>query len=534
MTDLMKTQAEWTDFMEVVGAEVKILNALESFWARGEKLRSGVFIEFDQQGIYTSIDLAGQAVLDLNTDAAGFLYVRYTAAGTLTEIFKDSALGAPDLVATGSVAPGSSGTLAEANASGFTAVVVDLPAGAPADDADMRIIVVQDFKRLIEDEYTVTLDVERDKAKTASKSTLQTRVADSLAGIFVNRRTDLLNNLLLTFAATFLQASQTDRSARAGFSYIYVTASGQVTLSDRQGIWAALRQAWVDDTVATPQSVIQSTPTAGNLIAQGGNVGRLRGEGTAAATAIALVMAQNVLNGSLEMRCTNETVGQTRIRLDNTITKPLIVAPNLQGNTSKTVITGRNEVTVDKQYSDGATALTMLARYLLPIESGDTANLFDAAPAPTITSPNGAETDFGQWFMGVERTKEVGVDGSDEFTITFYSNSARTIAVGTVITTAVVGTTDLIITTLRNMVFGFRFNNANADTGMPNKGDTNLVVDFDIDPPKIGDKWNVALTHVFLSAFNEFLARNYLGAVPASGAPTITENPFKFVPNLEG
>jgi hypothetical protein len=538
MTDLLKTQAEWNQLFKVLGAEVQVFDYLEASWARAEKLRSGATIQQDQQPVYSSFDLAGQAVIGENTDIDGKLYVSFNIApGLNTQIYKDSAKAAGDLVASGATASGVGTTLNEKNSSGFTGLIAALESALPGAfvaDTDIVIDVTQDLKRLIEDAYDNVDDVAQDRSETASKDDLSA-VAGRMETAFSQRLTRFNADVALDYIADFLGLTATDRRAGAGITYSYDTSSvaGQVLIRDRQGVMAELRQAMLDESNAGAQSVAQSTKSVGNLVANTTNVGKLFGEGTSALTAIGLILANNGITGRVDLRCTSDSPGITELTVENVYDDPLILAIEKQRQKTSTV--GRNVARVRQQYQDGPAGVDFTAEYGPnavdePVESGDDGNMLSST---TLTGINVSDTNFGKVFGKMTRTKTTAIDGSDEFTFEIYADSARTNLRGTEIVSGIAGTVAISMALNGGATFNTTIHKANADTKLPNKNDEDADLEFDLQIPREGDRWSFTISVVAGSRFNKWSKKRYGLAFPESGAPTVAEGYAAFHPTLE-
>jgi len=540
MVDLEKTQAEWNGLHGILGSEFRIQNTIESWHDRAAKLRSKVLQEFDENGVYTDIDLAGEAVIDQNTDSKGFLHVTFTGgASPSTQVYKDSAKGGGDLVASGATASATTTTLDEKNSSGFADLSVTLGSsgGAFAADADIRWQVTQDFKRDLEDVYLNVLDVDQDRSETKSKDDVEVTIAAPLRTMFARRRTTLLENTLQGHVSTFVKATEADRRRNAGFIYEYDTATviGQVLITGRLGIYPEVRQSMLDQSApAGVQTVQQGNPTSGNLKALAGNTGKLRGEGLPAAsgTVATLVLDQHLQSGTLRLRCTQQVVGLTRFTVENVLAQKLLQIPDGGRQRSRASILANNAAFVEFRYLDGPIGVDFTLRYEDPVETGDDGDIFSGT---TITGANDGETDLGNVFMSVQKTSAIASgDTSDIFTVRAFSEESRITQVGvTTVDTFSGVTSGVSITTGELMVIMFNFKNDNADTKLPLKASIENDVKFDLQVPRIGDQFEIPLTEDFQSEHNKYLARNHVGSFPASASPTISDDLAKFFPTLE-
>ncbi len=538
MTDVMKTQAEWNDIMRILGAEYQILNGVRSLWKRSTALRSSALVEFDENGALRQVDLAGEANIGVNTNEDGFLFVRFTAgANPAVEVFSEDTVSAGVLVASGPVVSGVLTTLFEQNTSGFDALKVEVASGV-ATDNDIRIQVTQDFKRLINDVYDNISDPEEDDAETGSKSRLTVSVVRRLERIFRDRRADVLSEVLNTHFNSFLSVPASERNQGAGFEYGYARDDGQITITSRRGIIPELRQSMLDQSApAGAQSVVVGAPSSDTFEANAGNVGSLKGEGilAASATGISLVLFEHALSGILHFRCSADVVGRTEFTLENALTDKLILAPSPSRQSSRDTIFGNNRARAEKSFQDGHLAIASLTvSYTDPVEGGtDPSDVFSGT---TITNHKGGDMDNGKIFARVQKTSAIASgDATDTLTWSLFRNSGRTQQVGVVTSLGFSGVaTGISITTTRGMVVVTNLVGANADGALPLKAST-YNVDFDIQAPRVGDRWTVALTEDFAdSPFNEETAKSYLGSLPTApvATATIDESFAKFFPTL--
>jgi len=534
MADLQKTQAQWDEMYKVLGAEVQVLDAIEAAWRRCKDVRSVADAQLDEQGIYASIDLGGDAEIGVNADDDGFIYVSYaSAAGGSTQLYSDSARTA--LVASGATVSGTTSTLNEKNSSGFDAVQVTLnsgPGGGFVDDSDIRFEVSQDFDKLLKDVYAGNNDDAKDASKTKSKERLSARITSTLSSLHSRRWDDFVSYVLAgsdaftAYIADFLELSSEDVAEGAGVEYGYDTTTipGQVLISDRFGAFASMRLSMQEESVAGAQSVAQATKTIGNLVAVSSNQGHIWGEGLPAASASVLTLAldEHAFSGTLKLRCTQDTPGSTLLSVQNVLAEEFVQP--MEGQSSAKQIEADNDATVSKRFQDGPTAVDFTANYgasgvNIPALSGDDGTILSGL---TLTGINATDTDIGKIYVTIERTKTTAIDGSDEFTMSVYSNSGRTLLRGSDTFTAIVGTDTFSITLTGGAIFAGNFEQANADTKLPNKGDTDNDIECDLRIPRVGDKWEVALIVTHASRLNRKIGQRTGGSLPATGSPTFT------------
>jgi hypothetical protein len=539
MADLQKTQAQWNNFFQVMGAEVQILDAIEALWRRCKDVRSLVTVQFDEQGVFASVDLAGQAVIGGNTDDDGYIYVSYASgSGGSTQLYSDS--GRTQLVASGATASGTASMLNEKNSSGFDAVTVTLGTGPGAgfvDDTDIRFEVSQDFEKLLNDVYQTTGDAAQSQSKADSKERLEARVVSALSTAHSRRVSDFEDKVMGNFGEDFLDVEDDDANEGLGIDYDYTITNGEVLIANRTGMVAAARLSMQEESVAGAQSVAQATQSIGTLNAVSTNQGHIAGEGNPAASGsvLSMLLDQHAFDGKIKLRCTQETPGATILSVENVLTKEFPQAMNGQNSAKR--VAANNDARVSRRFQDGPASLDFTANYAgngvtanVPIESGDGDDLLSSV---TLTGINASDTDAGKVYCTVERTLISGVDGSSEFTLSVFANSGRTNLRGSETFTLISGATAFSITLNSNAIFAGNFHNGNAHLALVAKGDEDNDIEYDLTIPKVGDRWEIQLTIVHNSRLNRKLGQLTGGSVPATGAPTYTEGYVAYHPTLE-
>lgn len=299
-----------------------------------------------------------------------------------------------------------------------------------------------------------------------------------------------------------LALSGAERSASPiRYEYDPRNIDGTVAILRRHGILGALYH----DMVTQSKSVTASSVSVGTFTAGAGNVGTL--------TDTSLAGKQHVRPGVGRIECVSESVSRPQFRVTNTYTLPKA--------TGEESARGDNVLTAEKAWEDGPTGLAMtLTRTGLasPTET-DASSLIASS---TITNPQDVDSNHGIFYFKI--THQTG----DVWLIEVYSDSARTNKVGVCSPSpsGTSGTTAISITCVGGTVIATTFSKANANTAMPNVGDSNSATQLDIKSPRLGDFWEVTITNDGAGDANERLAEAFAAELPTSGSPTFTDSNF--------
>lgn len=297
-----------------------------------------------------------------------------------------------------------------------------------------------------------------------------------------------------------LGLSEDDLGAGA-IDYVYDTTAGNISIVNRLGFLGAL----YNDMIAQAQRVAANGVTAGSFTAKSGNRGLL--------TVSAMSYLSHTLSGTLVFEVIDESVDQPIIKVSlETLEKTY---DNLL------VIEADNGLNVDKTFEDGPTGLSAtLVRTGLasPTESGDGGAIFSST---IISTPK--EDDMNGGVLQVRVTRQAT---GDTWLLEFFNSSARTAStkVGSATTNTAVGTAS-IDTTLKNGTrFQSTFDRAAAAVVMPSAGNNDDDISFDIETPRIGDRWTRDVTNDYVGSFATKIAKAWRMSLPVSSGSQWTDS----------
>ncbi len=293
-----------------------------------------------------------------------------------------------------------------------------------------------------------------------------------------------------------------DIDLKAGaIEYVYDTTNGVISIVERRGFLGAL----YNDMIAQSQKVAANGVTAGSFTAKSGNRGLL--------TVSAMTYLSHTLSGTLVFEVIDESVDQPVIKVSlETLEKTY---DNLL------VIDADNGLNVDKAYEDGPTGLTAaLVRTGLatPTESGDGGAIFSST---VIANPKEADMNGGVLQVRVTRQSS-----GDTWLIEFFNSSARLASnkVGSATTNTAVGTASLDVTLRNNTRFTATFDRAAAAVVMPAAGNTDDDISFDIETPRLGDRWTREITNDYVGSFSTKIAKAWRMSLPVTSGSQWTDS----------
>jgi hypothetical protein len=296
-----------------------------------------------------------------------------------------------------------------------------------------------------------------------------------------------------------LGASETDRNAGA-IQYLYDDdGSGAITIRERRGILGALYR----DMQTNTQHVLPNGVTFGSLTAASGNRGLL--------TATAMTGLSHALTGTAVFEVVDEDVTQPQIRVSLEYTNPL---PD-----GITFVKASNFLTPEKSFEDGPTGFTItLTRTGLA--------------SPTETDPNAlfASTSFatpatGDCDNGVYHFKVSRVATSPIWIIEVFRDSSRSSKVGVPNATVdgTSGTQVLTIPCSNGTVITTTFSKTNA-AGAISEGSSDSTVSYDIETPRLGDRWTRSVTNDEAGNYATKMAKMWRFTLPTNGSPAWTDS----------
>lgn len=278
MADLERSNAQWLAFFDRFNLGVRLGRRLleqRDFW--GEE-REQVY-DYDPLGNTSAFVLTG-AKYRTNTDPAGKIYVRFVAnvGNWDVTLYKATGGSSGDAVASATdVADGATATLAESNSSGLSgSCLLDASVTADATDGhyvrpylDARV----DGERLFDGTETITDDDSRslqswyaycDRQKARAEAAL-----DDLASWFVDFLiSDPDRGNQVAFGAEWLDSDQTVLISDQGEE----DGSGAISRL-RRGVLEDLRQAMVDETTGSTQTIVQRVLSGAAAVAGTSNDG---------------------------------------------------------------------------------------------------------------------------------------------------------------------------------------------------------------------------------------------------------------------
>lgn len=325
-------------------------------------------------------------------------------------------------------------------------------------------------------------------------------IADAAAQSWQDHRSMIeSDNSFFGLLEADLSASD-EKDAGGAIDYEYEDIDGAITIIARNGIWGALRREMLADLYY----VTANTITVGSLTAKNGNRGLL--------TKTSLTGESHCLSGTLVVTVADESVSAPKLKLQNVLT-----LPTLDG---ESVIDADNYLTCEKNFEDGQLGINtvVLTRSGLaaPTESGDAGNIFSGT---TISTPGD-----GDMNGGVLQVRVLRQAGSNPWLVEFYSSSARTTRVGSTAFAGTTGTVALDVTLKNGTRFQTTFHKANANTLLPNTNDEDDDIAFDIETPRIGDRWTISLASNDAGNYSTELAQLRRVSLPTTGTYLFTDS----------
>lgn len=342
-------------------------------------------------------------------------------------------------------------------------------------------------------------DTEEKNAYSSLADYYKSTLGAAISAEFVNHREAIeSSDGFFGLLEADLSASD-EKDAGGAIDYKYEDLDGAITIIARNGIWGALRR----EMLADGYYVTANTITVGSLTAKGGNRGLL--------TKTSMTAESHCLTGTLVITVEDENVTSPKLKLVNVLPLPLA--------SGETEIEADNQLTPEKSLEDGPTGITcVLTRTGLstPTESGDAGNIFSGT---TIATP--AEGDMNG---GVLQVRVLRQAGSNPWLVEFYSTSSRDKRVGSTAFAGTTGTVALDVTLKNGTRFQTTFHKANANTLLPNTNDEDDDITFDIETPRKGDRWTIALSSNDAGNYSTKLAQVRRVSLPVSGSSLFTDS----------
>lgn len=348
--------------------------------------------------------------------------------------------------------------------------------------------------RLIRAAYDATVNLEAN-AITLDTALYEGTIFPSLAAVHSAERGGF-ETAWFPVVDAFL-ALDNDEKAKGAISYDYdptLAASGQIAILKRRGRFGRL----YDQMVADSQTIKKNAVSFGSFVAGPNNKGTLVVAGSPT-----FAGKDHTLSGTINFKCTDDTVDSPRINAQLVLTKPL---PD-----GTTTINADRLATVGKSFEDGPTGLTFELDLSAIVKTGDAGSPIFANPV--FTKPSEGDTNKGQLFIKVTRQAVAPI-----WLIEWFKDSDTSDPTNLVQRSTADGTsgTDTAKQMTRTSTFTFDFNKTNAHADMPAAGNTRTVT-FDIKTPRVGDVWTKTVTNDEAGNFASKLARRYRASLNSVG-----------------
>jgi hypothetical protein len=278
--------------------------------------------------------------------------------------------------------------------------------------------------------------------------------------------------------------------------YEHEDVNGAILIKERRGLWGAfVRWLELNGDYASANAVTPGTLTPGP-----GNVGEL--EDTA------LVFKGHCPTGVFTFKCTSEDISAPKFSVSLKIDTGSVLADGTSRRDAA------SELQAERAFSDGVTGCdgVILTRPGLaaPTEFNDGDALVDNM---VFSNPGSGDFDEGgSIYMFIERLAD------DNWMIAFYNNSGRsTGAAGSFLATGTSGTASISGVLFGGTSVSFDFDKSAADGALGSVGDTDDDIYFDIETPREGESWTLAVTNDYAGSFATKLLHVAPVSLPTSG-----------------
>lgn len=352
-----------------------------------------------------------------------------------------------------------------------------------------------------------------DEAETESKNALHDEMEPDFQSIHERRKSTVLEGIVLPFIANAMELDQ-GTIDEGPIIYEYneelLNSTGQVSVIRFGGILGKLRTQMSADNEHIRENVV----TLGAITAVSGNTGQL--------TELTVGGGRShALTGKLRMHCVDDTVGRTKLTLDNVLTEML---PN--GDEMRS---GDNQITVGTDYDDGPTGIALQIRYVALVESGDNGNIVSA---PDWDTPNETDSDKGKLYLKVTRVHATGPT-PPIWLLEWYNNANRQVEnlVGSSTSNSITGT-EVITIPGQESNLSFTFDRAAANTLLPSVGNTDQDIMWDLKVPRVGEEWTKTVTNDEAGLFATKVAKTWPATLNTTANATPPSIPDTLAPNF--
>lgn len=485
MADLGKTQLQWTDFTREFTQYMNPYRLVLQSFLRVKRARTLILEQFEETGasnLLTNWSLTG-AKRGVNLTESGQLFVDVDdetpgVGQAQVQLYKDSAKGAPDLVAQGDSADSSTVTLAEQNSSGLSGTV-DIGVIA-ANITDVVLSLQIDEKLKADAVFSAdTLGITA-KGKFIS---LMVTAEGRLSALLSTIKSDIESNFILTKMADFIKTTTTTIISSAEAD----DANGD-TVVTYTGILQEFLDAMEDETTAGAQSVLPNTVTPGSPAYDPDNSG---------VGVLSVVSSEeHAPSGVLEFVCTSGSA--------DTLSE--LFSVNLISDTGGVIASG-TELEISKNWESALLGVRLLlSRTITDVNDGSAQVDTYIVNGETLTNTDGGK--LYQDLTNVTTTR----------TLTWYNNSAR-------------GTADKVAEGSRtgDGVVTMLALNASGLTGSANVTYTGDDVDMEVllNPFLEGDKITMTLVNDEAGIFQTLMRTIWSFSLPSNASPTLPDDLIK-------
>lgn len=399
MSDLQKTQAEWTRYLgrELGSTMLAPLRELRELQDKFSRDRTQVVVLLDYSSF---VDAEGATFAGVdpgnNTDEEGRVWVRLTgtAGARVVSVYKAAGGGGGNLVAqAAAVADGNTATLTAQNSSGLTGTWAVPATAANTSGDELQLLLVVDYPQRLKTVYLEDGTIENDKrsrdllaaAYKRVEAAIKAAKAEIVAAMEEWGRDR--GNDFHGAAETTLASDRADRDT-----------SGNV-VRKRGGLLVLADDDMEDETTGGEQFVVKTVPSAGAGVFDANN--------DLQATIAAHTPQEKCPPLVLHFECTDDTIGKEKFSVRYAFSNPdddRVVPPQT--------------LQIEKDWSGphGVGPLKMVRTLTKTGDGSD--NIFTAASNAVVTGPTSRNSDDGIYYW------ELVANGSN-WDISFYSSSTR-------------------------------------------------------------------------------------------------------------
>lgn len=362
------------------------------------------------------------------------------------------------------------------------------------------------FRSVLNTIYANTAQ-DSDTAETDSKNALKDELEQDLQSAHERRRSTVLDSIVLLYLAKAMQLDQ-GTIDEGPIVYEYdselLGETGQVSVSRRGGILGKLYSQMVADS----ETIRVNGVTLSAITARPGNTGQLTEVGVGGGRS-------HALSGRLTMHCVDDTVGRTLLTLDLVLDEMLPDGVETRS--------ADNQITVDTDYEDGPTGVTLQIRYVDLVKTGDNGSVITGTP--DWDQPNEDDGDKGKLYLRLTRIDPT-LNGGNNWLWEWFKNANLEVEelVGSRMVTGITGSVGVEIPGSASNL-SFTFDKAAAATHLPSIGNADSDIVLDLKVPREGDEWTKTVVNDYAGVFSTKVAKTW----PAS--LNVATNPSQTIPD---